>query len=91
MPDILGSWDPTDKTQASRLKELSRTENFDMVAAVQRQLKFAAKMHHAQWRNPKRIKDFLNTAISSYEEFFALIAESPGMGFAPTLAIDLVW
>lgn len=62
-----------------------------MVAAVQRQLRFAEKVYYARWRSPDTINDFLDTAIGSYKKFFALIAENPGVGLAPTLAIDLVW
>lgn len=62
-----------------------------MVAAVQRQLKFAEKTHNAQWRHPENLDHFLDSAVNDYKQFFALIAENPGVGLAPTLAIDLVW
>lgn len=91
MSDILGSWDPSDKTQTPRLDKPSPSDNFDMVAAVQRQLKFAEKVHNAQWRHPEKINNFLDSAIGNYEKFFTLIAENPGLGLAPTLPIDLVW
>ncbi|KAK7721465.1 hypothetical protein SLS63_009579 [Diaporthe eres] len=91
MSDILGSWDPSEKTQTPTLESLSPAHDFDMVAAVQRQLRFAEKVHRAQWRNPKKINNFLDSAIGNYKKFFTLIAENPGVGLAPTLAIDLVW
>lgn len=91
MPDILGSWDPSGKTQTHRLDNRTPVNNFDMVAAVQRQLKFAEKVHNAQWRHPEKINNFLDSAIDNYKEFFTLIAENPGLGLAPTLPIDLVW
>lgn len=91
MSDILDSWDPSDKIQTPKLESLSPVDDFDMVAAVQRQLKFAEKMHDAQWRHPEKVNNFLNSAIGHYKEFFSLIAENPGVGLAPTLAIDLVW
>lgn len=91
MSDILGSWDPSDKTDPHKLESLPPADNFDMVAAVQRQLKFAEKVHNAQWRHPEKINNFLDTAIDNYKEFFTLIAENPGLGLAPTLPIDLVW
>ncbi|KAG6357397.1 hypothetical protein INS49_013274 [Diaporthe citri] len=91
MSDILGSWDPSGQTQTPRLENLSPANDFDMVAAVQRQLKFAEKVHNAQWRHPEKINNFLDSAIGNYREFFTLIAENPGVGLAPTLAIDLVW
>lgn len=93
MSDILGLWDPSEKTQTQTpaLENLSPAHDFDMVAAVQRQLKFAEKVHRAQWRHPEMINNFLDSAIGNYKEFFTLIAENPGVGLAPTLAIDLVW
>ncbi|KAJ2990959.1 hypothetical protein NUW58_g2702 [Xylaria curta] len=69
----------------------SPSTNFDMVAAVQRQLKFAHKMHDAKWlRSPFAIQ-ILEAAIRRYEMFFTLIAEHPGISLSPTPDIDLVW
>lgn len=91
MSEILGSWNPSDKAHAPDLVNRSPYGDFDMVAAVQRQLRFAEKVHRAEWRCPENIYSFLVRAIIHYMEFFTLIAENPGVGLAPTLAIDLVW
>lgn len=92
MSDILGSWDPSDKAHAPEsVNRCSPYGDFDMVAAVQRQLRFADKVHRAEWRRPENIYSFLVRTTIRYMEFFALIAENPGVGLAPTLAIDLVW
>jgi hypothetical protein len=65
--------------------------NFDLVAAVQRQLKFAHKMHSLEWLRSPFAHKILKTAISRYEMFFTLIAEHPGNPLSPTQDIDLVW
>lgn len=92
MSEILGSWDPSDKAHAPEpVNHCSPYGGFDMVAAVQRQLRFAEKVHRAEWRRPENIYSFLVRATIRYMEFFTLIAENPGVGLAPTLAIDLVW
>ncbi|POS69276.1 hypothetical protein DHEL01_v212329 [Diaporthe helianthi] len=91
MADILEAWDASPDTDTTKPKSLPTPTNFDMVAAVQRQLKFAEKAWNADWRRPEIIFDFLDSAIAKYKEFFTLIAENPGVGIAPTLAIDLVW
>lgn len=91
MPEILESWDASDMTHNPRPESLAPTNDFDMVAAVQRQLRFAEKIHDAQWRHPDTLNSFLGSAVESYREFFTLVAENPGVGLAPTLAIDLVW
>jgi hypothetical protein len=62
-----------------------------MVAALQRRLKFAGKVHNAECRRPEILDDFLGAAIGRYWEFFTLIAEYPGVELAGTLAIDLFW
>lgn len=72
-------------------RDSSAITDFDLVAAVQRQLKFAEKMHDAQWRHKTTRDDFLDSAIARYEEFFTMIAENPSVCMTPTLAIDLVW
>jgi hypothetical protein len=64
---------------------------FDLVAAVQRQLKFAEKMHHADWIQSPFAQAILESAIDRYEKFFTLIAEYPGSPLSPTLDIDLAW
>lgn len=64
---------------------------FDMVAAVQRQLKFAHKMHNAKWLGSPFAGQILETAIRRYQMFFTLIAEHPGGSLSPTPDIDLVW
>ncbi|KAL1854044.1 hypothetical protein Daus18300_011542 [Diaporthe australafricana] len=89
--DTLASWDESVKTPRSPTpRDLSAITDFDMVAAVQRQLKFAEKMHDAQWRHKPTRDDFLESAVARYEEFFTLIAENPDVCLTPTLAIDLV-
>ncbi|KAJ0120930.1 hypothetical protein J7T55_015668 [Diaporthe amygdali] len=89
--DILASWDDVDKPHTLKQGEVSITTDFDMVAAVQRQLKFTEKMFDAAWRHEELVKAFLDSAVDRYVEFFTLIAENPGFSFCPTLAIDLVW
>lgn len=64
---------------------------FDMVAAVQRHLRFAQKMHDAQWLRSAFAGDILEAAISRYDMFFTLIAEHPGKPLSPTQDIDLAW
>lgn len=92
MADILDAWDYSGKAGTDNPKRITNTlTNFDMVAAVQRQLKFAQKVHNAEWRRPQALYSFLDSAVARYKEFFTLIAENPGAGIAPTLAIDLVW
>ncbi|KAG8162980.1 hypothetical protein KVR01_007458 [Diaporthe batatas] len=92
MADILDALDGSQEPGTEKPKTLlTAPNNFDMVAAVQRQLKFAEKVYEAEWRRPKTLHDFLDSAVARYKEFFALIAENPGVCIAPTLAIDLVW
>ncbi|KAI0515098.1 hypothetical protein F5B22DRAFT_201883 [Xylaria bambusicola] len=69
----------------------SPSTNFDMVAAVQRQLKFAHKMHDAKWLRSPFAVQILESAIRRYEMFFTLIAEHPGISLSPTPDIDIVW
>lgn len=64
---------------------------FDMVAAIQRQLRFSDKMYNAKYLESGFSEDILTNAIDRYEKFFTLIAENPGVGIAPTQDIDLVW
>ncbi|KAI0096086.1 hypothetical protein GGR51DRAFT_567522 [Nemania sp. FL0031] len=64
---------------------------FDIVAAVLRQLRFARKMHTAQWLHSKFASEILKSAIDRYEMFITLIAERLGKPLAPTPDIDLVW
>lgn len=65
--------------------------DFDMVAAIQRQLKFSDNMYTAKYRKSRFSDEILTNAIDCYEKFFTLIAEHPRVGIAPTLDIDLVW
>ena len=69
----------------------SPSANFDMVGAVQRQLKFAHKMHDAKWLRSSFAAQILETAIRRYEMFFTLIVEYPGISLSPTPDIDLIW
>ncbi|KAJ8131139.1 hypothetical protein O1611_g2486 [Lasiodiplodia mahajangana] len=64
---------------------------FDIVAAIQRQLRFARKMHNAQWLFSQFAGDILESAIRRYEMFITLIGERQGTPLAPTQDIDLVW
>ncbi|KUI53210.1 Glycine-rich domain-containing protein 1 [Cytospora mali] len=91
MPDYLASL--SDTTQLSNQQELSRVcpGGFDMVAAIQRQLKYSEKMYNAKYLKSRFADDILTNAIDRYEKFFSLIAENPGVGIAPTQDIDLVW
>jgi hypothetical protein len=57
--------------------------NFDLIAAVQRQLKFAHKMHSLEWLHSPFVHEILKTAISHYEMFFTLIAKHPGNPLLP--------
>lgn len=91
LTDVLEAWEASDNTRTPTSESLITPTKFDLVAAVQRQLKFAEKAHKAEWRRPEILNDFLTSAIGRYKEFFTLIAENPGVGLAPTLAIDLVW
>ncbi|KAI1171973.1 hypothetical protein F4777DRAFT_582349 [Nemania sp. FL0916] len=68
-----------------------QSTNFDIVAAVQRQLRFAHKMHNAKWLRSTFAVQILETAIRRYDMFFTLIAEHPGTSLSPTPDIDLVW
>lgn len=65
--------------------------DFDMVAAIQRQLKFSGLMSNAKYLESQFSDEILTNAIDRYEKFFTLIAEHPGVGIAPTPDIDLVW
>ncbi|ROV97360.1 hypothetical protein VMCG_06896 [Cytospora schulzeri] len=65
--------------------------DFDMVAAIQRQLKFCSDMYDAKYLKSQYTNNILRNAIERYEKFFTLIAEHPGVGIAPTPDIDLVW
>ncbi|KAI1305434.1 hypothetical protein F5Y03DRAFT_394965 [Xylaria venustula] len=87
--DLLG----TLKNEKVKINSTSSSPsiNFDMVAAVQRQLKFAHKMHDAKWLRSPFAVQILETAIDRYEMFFTLIAEHPGVSLSPTADIDLVW
>ncbi|KAI0547074.1 hypothetical protein F4679DRAFT_586975 [Xylaria curta] len=69
----------------------SPATDFDMVAAVQRQLKFAHKMHDIKWLHSPFVGQILKSAIRRYEMFFTLIAEHPGKPLSPTPDIDLIW
>lgn len=76
---------------ATSLENTSRSYTFDLVAAIQRQLKFSIKMHTADYLKSPFSDLILSGAIDRYEKFFTLIVENPGVGIAPTLDIDLVW
>ncbi|KUI67159.1 Glycine-rich domain-containing protein 1 [Cytospora mali] len=89
MPDYMASL--IDMTQLSDQQEVSRVCDFDMVAAIQRQLKFSEKMYNAKYLKSRFSDDILTDAIDRYEKFFTLIAENPGVRIAPTQDIDLVW
>ncbi|KAI0188206.1 hypothetical protein EV127DRAFT_513229 [Xylaria flabelliformis] len=65
--------------------------DFDMVAAVQWQLKFAHKMHNTKWLRSLFASQILESAIRRYEMFITLIAEHPCSSLSPTPDIDLVW
>ncbi|KAI3396489.1 hypothetical protein diail_12109 [Diaporthe ilicicola] len=78
--DLALSWKDSEMTPPPKLQDSSINTDFDMVAAVQRQLKFAEKMYGAQWRNKTTVNGFLEAAIHRYKEFFTLIAENPGVG-----------
>ncbi|KAI0202387.1 hypothetical protein F4808DRAFT_468533 [Astrocystis sublimbata] len=65
--------------------------NFNMVAAVQRQLKFAHKMQNVTWLRSQFMNRILETAIRRYEMFFTLIAEHPDKSLSPTTDIDFIW
>ncbi|KAI1736029.1 hypothetical protein F4680DRAFT_452263 [Xylaria scruposa] len=69
----------------------SPATDFDIVAAVQRQMKFAHKMHDSKWLRSPFVGQILESAIRRYEMFFILIAEHPGTPLSPTPDIDLIW
>jgi hypothetical protein len=64
--------------------------DFDLVAAVHRQARFAEKMSQFNWLQSPTVASTLRYAIDRYGKFFFLIANFPGMT-VPTLDVDLVW
>lgn len=63
--------------------------DFDLISAVNRQLKFAAKMTCLAWRHSPFLHATLTSAITRYQRFFLMMKEHSQL--APTLDIDLVW
>lgn len=63
--------------------------NFDLISAVNRQLKFATKMTCLAWRHSPFFHSTLISAINRYQHFFQMMKEHSQL--APTLDIDLVW
>jgi predicted PolB exonuclease-like 3'-5' exonuclease len=82
-----------DNTKITEEQDLSQAHgcDFDIVAAIQRQLKFSYSMYNANYLKSRFADNILENAIDRYEKFFTLIAENPGVGIAPTQDIDLVW
>lgn len=91
MEDYLASLE--DITKMTEKQDLSQAQrcDFDMVAAIQRQLKFSDDMYKAKYLKSRFADNILTNAIDRYEKFFTLIVENPGIGIAPTQDIDLVW
>lgn len=82
-----------DNNNITQKQDLSQAHacDFDMVAAIQRQLKFSYSMYNAKYLKSRFADNILENAIDRYGKFFTLIAENPGVGIAPTQDIDLVW
>jgi len=64
--------------------------DFDPIAAVHRQARFAEKMSQFNWLQSPTVTSTLRHAVDRYGKFFFLIANFPGM-MVPTLDVDLVW
>lgn len=64
--------------------------NFDPVAAVHRQAKFAEKIYQFNWLQSPTVASTLRHAIDRYGKFFFLIVNFPGM-MVLTLDVDLIW
>lgn len=78
-------------TEMTEKQDSSHGCDFDLAAAIQRQLKFSGNMYNAKYHQSRFAEEIIKNAIDRYEKFFTLIAEHPGVGIAPTQDIDLVW
>jgi hypothetical protein len=82
---------------AAAVDSLQRSDNtfhahsfqFDLISAVNRQLKFAAKMTSFAWRHSPFFHATLTSAITRYQHFFQMMKEHSQL--APTVDVDLVW
>lgn len=79
--------------QQQQQHQLTTPDGFDLVAAVQRQLRFSQSMHAARWLSlPRALRAaLLGAALARYAQFLSLAAENRGVGIAPALDVDLAW
>ncbi|KIK81036.1 hypothetical protein PAXRUDRAFT_15460 [Paxillus rubicundulus Ve08.2h10] len=73
-----------------------RPFSIDLVGAVLRQASFVHKMAELGWTQPNFFSDeedmmVLQHCVARYHAFLALMADSSGSFFVPTLDIDLAW
>jgi uncharacterized membrane protein YgcG len=90
-PDLLGALKSEKLWNDIQPGSVPPPNNFDIIAALLRQLKFAQAMHNAKWLRGEFSSEILKKAISRYDMFFTLLEENPGKALSPTQDIDLVW
>jgi len=73
------------------LNELSKPVIPKLVAAVERQSSFVAKMDKQLWIRSPAIEGTLTRAITRYGNFLKLFKFYPRTMLVPTLDIDLIW
>ncbi|KAB8228654.1 uncharacterized protein BDW43DRAFT_212308 [Aspergillus alliaceus] len=78
----------------AQIVEVTRSEarkNSPLVENVERQLKFAEKMHAHLWIRSPAVEGTIRRAIDRYEKFLQLFRDYPDRTMVPTLDVDLAW